>query len=101
MATVASDLEAQEVVQDETEDLVRETQSGKQPVISRPAPQAKASSSATVPQTESILQKVKTNLSIKPGAPGTTGTGGRPYSSFSEGRKWFIVTLSAVAGTFS
>ncbi len=47
------------------------------------------------------LEKTRTNLSAKPGAPGTTGSGNRPYSSFSEGRKWFIVTLSAVAGTFS
>ncbi|CAD6587454.1 MAG: hypothetical protein TREMPRED_004760 [Tremellales sp. Tagirdzhanova-0007] len=31
----------------------------------------------------------------------TTTSGGRPYSSFSSGEKWFIVVLSAVAGTFS
>jgi len=31
----------------------------------------------------------------------TTASGGRPYSSFSSGKKWFIVILSAIAGTSS
>ena len=31
----------------------------------------------------------------------TDASSGRRYSAFSSGEKWFIVVLSAVAGTFS
>lgn len=39
------------------------------------------------------MEHTRTNL--------TAISGGRPYSSFSSREKWFIVILSAVAGTFS
>jgi hypothetical protein len=40
-------------------------------------------------------------LRLPPTVRTTTGASGKPYSSFSQGMKWMIVTLAGIAAVFS